>query len=199
MYYILGFVGQRIDELKIKGIIKSLHKDDYKTPKYNLRVNVIFLSETLLDDSLHNQLKFLNTTMNLSYKNKNDILLDIYQNKIKETIYDDLTTITYIIINDIKHEDIITLMRKFDFHQLYFFSKNKKPLRKTDYYAYIIINKIIQVFYDTNYLEHLYTTDDLWINPSVKGEFDYKILDSIKNLRQSIHKKIDEYMLIKNI
>ena len=101
MYYILGFVGKKVDEVKLKSIIKTLHKDDYKKPDINLIVNITFLSESLLDDSLSNQLKSLNTNMSLEYRNKENILLDIYRNKINGYINDDTSTITYIIINNV--------------------------------------------------------------------------------------------------
>lgn len=197
MYYILGFVGKRVDEVKLKNIIKTLHKDDYKNPNVNLRVDITFLSESLLDDSLNNQLKCLNTNLSLEYRNKENILLDIYRNKIQEYANDDdVHTITYIIINNITNKYVLELVRNFKYNQIYFLSNNKKPIKQIDFYTYRFINKIISVFYGYNYLEHLYQYSDLWINIDVKGEYDFKIIDSIKSIRNIIHKKVKDYNLI---
>lgn len=196
MYYILGFVGKKVDEVKLKSIIKTLHKDDYKKPDINLIVNITFLSESLLDDSLSNQLKSLNTNMSLEYRNKENILLDIYRNKINGYINDDTSTITYIIINNVCNKTVLELVRSYKYHKLYFMSNNKKPSTNIDFYTYRFINKIIKVFYGYVYLEHLYEYNDEWINIDIKGEYDFKILDSIKNIRNVVHKTLKDYRLI---
>lgn len=196
MYYILGFVGKYIDEIRIRNIINSMHKEDYKTPNVNLKVNVVFLSERVFDESIQNQLTTLNSNLNLEFKNKKEILFDIYRNKINESI-NNYGEITYIIVNNICDINILNLIKSYRHNKIYFLSNNKCPVSNIDFYTYKFINKLIFMLYGYVYLEHLYERSDEWINIDIKGEYDFKIIDSIKSIRQFIHNKLHNDIKLK--
>ncbi len=192
MYYIIGFIGKKIDENRIRNLIRSLHKEDYKRPDINLPVNITFLNETILDESMSNQLRCLNSNINIEYKNKDTILLDIYTNKIAEYTSTNLNNITYIIINDISNKEVLGLIRKYTFHKIFYISDNKKPITNTDYYTYKFINGVIKLFYGKVFLEHLYNTNDVWIS-NKKGEYDFKLTDTLAAIRKTLHNTIIDY------
>lgn len=198
MYYILGFVGKYVDESRIRNLIIGMHKEDYKTPNVNLKVNVIFLSERMLDESLKNQLSSLNSNLKLELKNKINIVYDMYRNKINDSIHN-YGEITYIIINDIKDKNILSLAKSYRYSKIYFISNNKCPMSNLDFYTYTFVNKLIFFLYGYVYLEHLYEKGDEWININIKGEYDFKLIDSIKMIRKFIHNNIQNSIKIKKV